>query len=424
GAGEVSSQRFVEVAPRLEEGWQWLEETWHVDLSGSIVDAVDDEGWSYGLDFGRVAHPFAPGAGLKSVADFVRRRRWIRTRVPLPEGKGGGEADVDVAVAAPLHAMMDGEEEGEEKGLAERREEDGVEHAKEAVGQNGKKAVEENGKKAVEDLDSSNGAGASEAALREPAETPGLGQVSARDGLEAENAASEQGEALDAGPGSEESTAPLPQNAAVPEGAASSAPSPRETGALGEDGLASAAPADERGDVARAREAACEAEPGASDGSFTLQGTAVDASSAVVKDASSAVVKDASSAIDKEVLGATLAVHVPALAFVDGAPSTAGPTVLESVPAPPCQESAPASQSPSEIAVGETSTSQSEELSVAEAARVDPVKPDGLLAAEPLSVSILPTGVELAPAPPAAEPAAVLDSGHLFGGAKGVSRGR
>ena len=34
------------------------------------------------LDFGYVVHPFAPGNGKKKLSDFVRRRRWVRTRVP------------------------------------------------------------------------------------------------------------------------------------------------------------------------------------------------------------------------------------------------------------------------------------------------------------------------------------------------------
>lgn len=38
---------------------------------------------SVGLDFGYVKHPFQPNSGKKKMSDFVRRRRWIRTRVPL-----------------------------------------------------------------------------------------------------------------------------------------------------------------------------------------------------------------------------------------------------------------------------------------------------------------------------------------------------
>jgi hypothetical protein len=36
-----------------------------------------------GLDFAYVRHPFQQHSGKKKMSDFVRRRRWIRTRVPL-----------------------------------------------------------------------------------------------------------------------------------------------------------------------------------------------------------------------------------------------------------------------------------------------------------------------------------------------------
>lgn len=74
---------FSTIAPPLPEGWQWCEEKWHLDLSPQIIDACDAEGWSYGLDFPFVKHPFQPNSGRKKISDFVRRRRWIRTRVPL-----------------------------------------------------------------------------------------------------------------------------------------------------------------------------------------------------------------------------------------------------------------------------------------------------------------------------------------------------
>lgn len=43
------------LAPPLQ-GWQWCEDKWHLDLSGQIIDACDEEGWSYGaLPDGRTA---------------------------------------------------------------------------------------------------------------------------------------------------------------------------------------------------------------------------------------------------------------------------------------------------------------------------------------------------------------------------------
>ena len=43
-----------------------MEGQWRVDLSGREMDAVDEEGWAYGLDFGWVKDcPFLPGQGKK-----------------------------------------------------------------------------------------------------------------------------------------------------------------------------------------------------------------------------------------------------------------------------------------------------------------------------------------------------------------------
>jgi hypothetical protein len=30
------------------QGWNWIEDKWHVDFSGQIIDACDADGWSYG----------------------------------------------------------------------------------------------------------------------------------------------------------------------------------------------------------------------------------------------------------------------------------------------------------------------------------------------------------------------------------------
>lgn len=98
----------VNPAPRLNtpaQGWRWLESTWHLDLSGQLVDAVDADGWAYGLDFGWLVFPFPEGGGQKKYSDFVRRRRWIRMRVPVEEGLGGdaapAEGDEAVLAAEP-----------------------------------------------------------------------------------------------------------------------------------------------------------------------------------------------------------------------------------------------------------------------------------------------------------------------------------
>ena len=79
----VCSQSINEVAPLPPPGWRWVEKAWHLDLSGVFSDSTDNDGWSYGLDFPWVVYPFVPGTGRKKMADFVRRRRWLRTRVPI-----------------------------------------------------------------------------------------------------------------------------------------------------------------------------------------------------------------------------------------------------------------------------------------------------------------------------------------------------
>ena len=62
--------------------WRWQDE-WHVDMGyGLVGKEIDGEGWTYGVEF--------PGFTLNRIKrthremDGVRRRRWIRTRVPLP----------------------------------------------------------------------------------------------------------------------------------------------------------------------------------------------------------------------------------------------------------------------------------------------------------------------------------------------------
>ncbi|BDA46025.1 probable Tectonin beta-propeller repeat-containing protein 1 at N-terminal half [Coccomyxa sp. Obi] len=78
----AESMDFHNVAPKLREGWEWLEEDWHIDMTGHEDGCVDDEGWYYAVDFNWLKHPPPPGAGrFKRVRDYVRRRRWVRTRV-------------------------------------------------------------------------------------------------------------------------------------------------------------------------------------------------------------------------------------------------------------------------------------------------------------------------------------------------------
>eukprot|EP00123_Amoebidium_parasiticum_P013901 comp22216_c0_seq1/m.32708 comp22216_c0_seq1/g.32708 ORF comp22216_c0_seq1/g.32708 comp22216_c0_seq1/m.32708 type:complete len:395 (-) comp22216_c0_seq1:230-1414(-) len=59
-------------------GWEWVDE-WKIDKA---YTNCDDEGWSYGIDFGMVERRRQRRNSLDSsgFTDFVRRRRWIRTR--------------------------------------------------------------------------------------------------------------------------------------------------------------------------------------------------------------------------------------------------------------------------------------------------------------------------------------------------------
>ena len=120
----VTSQHFRKAAPRLPDGWQWVESAWQLDLSGVLIEAIDRDGWSYGLDFSKVVYPFARGSGHKGLTDFVRRRRFFRTRVPsyiLQEdgqihvaepgflvGSMLGKVDSEVARSKMSEAMMQG----------------------------------------------------------------------------------------------------------------------------------------------------------------------------------------------------------------------------------------------------------------------------------------------------------------------------
>lgn len=45
------------------QGFTWLEEKWHVDLSGQSAEAVSTDGWSYAVDFPWLKMPPIPGSG-------------------------------------------------------------------------------------------------------------------------------------------------------------------------------------------------------------------------------------------------------------------------------------------------------------------------------------------------------------------------
>lgn len=57
-------------------GWEW-EEPWELETTGH----TDKEGWSYGVDFGSLRYPPAPGSQKGAMQHFVRRRRYYRCAV-------------------------------------------------------------------------------------------------------------------------------------------------------------------------------------------------------------------------------------------------------------------------------------------------------------------------------------------------------
>ncbi|GLI62684.1 hypothetical protein VaNZ11_005360 [Volvox africanus] len=79
--GGSASMVFEQVVPQLPPGWRWLEDDWQVDLEGVDMEAVDNDGWTYALDFYLLKYPAPPQGGKCSMKHFVRRRRYYRTRV-------------------------------------------------------------------------------------------------------------------------------------------------------------------------------------------------------------------------------------------------------------------------------------------------------------------------------------------------------
>eukprot|EP00052_Salpingoeca_macrocollata_P020806 m.175674 g.175674 ORF g.175674 m.175674 type:complete len:2346 (-) comp21363_c0_seq2:105-7142(-) len=73
-----SEQRTKEeVDEELPEGWRWESDEWQVDEAR----AVDANGWEYSFEFNGDYYP------AKKRTHFVRRRRWIRTRIRVEEYK-------------------------------------------------------------------------------------------------------------------------------------------------------------------------------------------------------------------------------------------------------------------------------------------------------------------------------------------------
>jgi len=80
----TQSQIFELVAPALPPNWVWLETEWQIDLSGHKSGLVDADGFYYGvMAFSGLKDypPSDPEHAKKTMKKFVRRRRWIRTRI-------------------------------------------------------------------------------------------------------------------------------------------------------------------------------------------------------------------------------------------------------------------------------------------------------------------------------------------------------
>ena len=45
------------------QGWEWVEDSWQVDMSLLAEEAVDEDGWAYAVDFRGWEWPPKPGAG-------------------------------------------------------------------------------------------------------------------------------------------------------------------------------------------------------------------------------------------------------------------------------------------------------------------------------------------------------------------------
>jgi hypothetical protein len=111
--GIYTSQKLGDVVPDLPEGWEWVEDEWRVDLTGSASGTTDANGWSYALDFSRnVVFPFPPGSGKSKMSDFVRTRRWLRTRVLPPPRPDDQEALEDGEEASGVPGTSSNSAEG------------------------------------------------------------------------------------------------------------------------------------------------------------------------------------------------------------------------------------------------------------------------------------------------------------------------
>ncbi|EGZ16675.1 hypothetical protein PHYSODRAFT_314379 [Phytophthora sojae] len=78
--GSPSSQTRSKVEPQLPVNWEWTSD-WVVDKTSCKCDA---DGWVYALDFTMINYLIKKGEERSepNATDYVRRRRWVRTRRP------------------------------------------------------------------------------------------------------------------------------------------------------------------------------------------------------------------------------------------------------------------------------------------------------------------------------------------------------
>ncbi|KAJ6083372.1 hypothetical protein N7467_007507 [Penicillium canescens] len=70
-----------------DPSWEWAWKAWYVDMSGD----VDEQGWQYSFSFASSSwHGTQPW-----FHSFVRRRRWVRLRIKVPERRHRGRSDFE-----------------------------------------------------------------------------------------------------------------------------------------------------------------------------------------------------------------------------------------------------------------------------------------------------------------------------------------
>ncbi|KAJ8645273.1 hypothetical protein MRB53_007021 [Persea americana] len=95
-----SSKDFFE--PPLPPGWQWTT-GWTIEKS----QFVDSDGWAYGTDYQSLTWPpNSPKSCTKSALDFVRRRRWTRTRQKDPEERANSMRNIFAIIKPSESAVL------------------------------------------------------------------------------------------------------------------------------------------------------------------------------------------------------------------------------------------------------------------------------------------------------------------------------